>query len=124
MGHTITLRVGIVSSTCFSGVSDSPIHCSDFAVDILNKPKKNKTIGTGISMYGRKGPGGGILKLIFDGRTSLVDLNSDEPSSISTRLWNEAGLVDGDHQVFASTTTANDQIVANIVTNIWVDYFE
>jgi len=49
-----------------------------------------------------------------------VDLNSKDPGNNSTRLWNEAGLGDGDHQVFGWTTTAAGQGIANI----WIDYFE
>ena len=72
-------------------------------------------------MYGRKGPGGGTLNLLLDAKKTLVDLNSDEPGNNSTRLWNEAGLGDGDHQVFASTTAVG---TGNIIANIWVDYIE
>ena len=61
-----------------------------------------------------------MLNLVFDGKTTSVDLNSDDPGNNSIRLWNEAGLGDGDHQVFAWTTAAAGQGVANI----WVDYFE
>ena len=77
-------------------------------------------IGTGISLYGRRGPGGGILFLVLDGETSLVYLNSTNPDNNSTRLWSKEGLRDGDHQVIGTTDAANDLSVGNI----WLDYFE
>jgi len=76
--------------------------------------------GTGISLYGRNGPGGGILNLRFDGEMTSTNLNSTDPGSNSTRLWQIGGLSDGDHQVIGSTAAVNGQVVANI----WIDYFE
>ena len=52
-------------------------------------------IGTDISLYGRRGPGGGILTIIFDGGVSSVYLNSTVNDS--TRLWSKEELGDGDH---------------------------
>jgi hypothetical protein len=77
-------------------------------------------IGTGISLYGRTGPGGGMLNLVFDGEATTVNLNSTDPSNSSTRLWHLDGMVDGDHSVIGYTSAAADQTVANV----WVDYFE
>ena len=85
------------------------------AVDILTSE-----IGTGISLYGRRGPGGGILNFVFDGEISSVYLNSTSPDNNSTRLWSKEGLGDGDHQIIGTTTATDGQAVANI----WLDYFE
>ena len=65
-------------------------------------------IGTGISLYGLRGPVGGTLNLLFDGAISSVNLNSTEE------------LEDGDHQIIGTTSAAMGQAVANI----WLDYFE
>ena len=77
-------------------------------------------IGTGISLYGRRGPGGGILNFVFDGEKSSVYLNSTNPDSNSIRLWSKEGLGDGDHQIIGTTNVTDGQAVANI----WLDYFE
>jgi len=76
--------------------------------------------GTGLSLYGRKGPGGGILNLVFDGETTSTNVSSTDPDSNSTRLWQVGGLPEGDHQVIGYSTTVTGQDVANI----WIDYFE
>ena len=88
---------------------------SHTVVDILTL-----AIGTGISLYGLRGPGGGILNVVFDGERSSVYMNSTNPDNSSTRLWSKEGLGDGDHQVFCTTTATDGQAVANI----WLDYFE
>lgn len=75
-------------------------------------------------MFGRKGPGGGILRLIFDGKTTRVDLASNDPANSSTLIWSETGLGDTDHQLFAETTGADADVQGVDVANIWVDYFK
>ena len=77
-------------------------------------------IGTGISLYGCRGPGGGILNLYFDGEKLPVYLNSTIPDKNSTHLWSKEGLGDGDHQVYGTTTASTGQVVAYT----WLDYFE
>ena len=82
-----------------------------------------KIIGTGLSLYGRTGPGGGILHLVFDGKTDLLYLNTTVPSTDSTLLWHAKGLGDGDHEVICWTTALNGNDVQGIA-NVWIDYFE
>ena len=78
-------------------------------------------IGTGASLYGRTGTGGGILNLLFDGVVERpVHLNSTDSGTSSTLLWRVEGKKDDDHQILGWTTLADGQGVANI----WLDYFE
>ena len=79
-----------------------------------------RAIGTGVSLYGRTGPGGGLLNLLFDGERTSLKLNSTNPSDTPIRLWHKEGLGDDDHQVITRTSTMNGSDVANI----WVDYIE
>lgn len=79
-----------------------------------------RAIGTGISIYGRKGPGGGLVNLLFDGERTTLNLTSTELSNSSIRLWNRDGLGDGDHQVITHTSAMDGSVVANI----WIDYIE
>lgn len=80
-----------------------------------------RAIGTGVSLYGRTGIGGGILNLLFDGVVQKpVYLNTTDPLINSTLLWHVEGKDDGDHQVFGYTSLADRQGVANI----WLDGFE
>jgi len=99
-------------------VSGRPIYFTRLAVDISKF--LIPATGTGISLYGRKGPGGGILSLGFDGERTSTNLSTTDPGSNSTLLWQVGGLPDGDHQVIGFTTAADGQVVANI----WIDYFE
>ena len=77
-------------------------------------------IGTGMSLYGRKDPDGGILYLVFDGEESSVNLNSTKPDNNSTLLWSIEGLGDSDHQIIGATIARKGQAAANIS----LDYFE
>ena len=85
-------------------------------------------IGTSISLYGRSGPGGGILNLVFNGEKSSVNLKSTDHNS--TRLWSKEGLGNVDHQGIGTTTATDGQAVANICVRvvypvtIWLNYFE
>jgi hypothetical protein len=93
-----------------------------FIIDLtpLMRVVVDKAIGTGISIYGRKGPGGGLLHLLFDGERTSLNLTSTNLSDSSIRLWHREGLGDGDHQVITHTSAVNGSDVANI----WVDYIE
>jgi hypothetical protein len=73
-----------------------------------------------MSLYGRTGPDGGLLHLLFDGNRTSLNLNSTTLSDSPVRLWHKEGLEDGDHQVITHTSAMNDSGVANI----WVDYIE
>jgi len=77
-------------------------------------------IGTGISLYGRTGPDGGLLHLLFDGERTSLNLNSTNPSDTPIHLWYKDGLGDDDHQVITHTSAVSGSDVANI----WVDYIE
>jgi hypothetical protein len=73
-----------------------------------------------MSLYGRTGPDGGLLHLLFDGNRTSLNLNSTTLSDSSIRLWHKEGLGDGDHQLITHTNAMNGSDVANI----WVDYIE
>ena len=89
-------------------------------LSILLENSLTRAIGTGISLYGRTGVGGGVLNLLFDGVSqTAVPLSSNDPTN-STLLWHLEGQSDGDHQLLGSTCLAAGQLVANI----WLDYVE
>ena len=115
MEHTTMHRLRTARFSWPSEVSGYADHFPLIVLDILTS-----AIGTGISLYGRRGPGGGILNLVFDGEKTSVNLNSTDPGNNSTRLWSREGLGDGDHQFIGYTTATIGQVDANI----WVDYFE
>ena len=112
------LRVRTARFSWYSEVSISSIFR-----DLRTSPNNLiKRIGTGLSLYGRTGPGGGILNLVFDGKRDPLYLNSTISSTDSIRLWHTEGLPDGDHQVICWTTALDGNDVYG-VANVWIDYF-